>query len=143
VAGGDPGSPGVVAREAGRVSGCGSGRSSGHIGLGAEEARCSHAVGRNRGAGLGSPVQESVRCSKMGCAGMRCGTDLSLRRVWTMRLAVGVVRLLLSAIWLALRGVTLVVAIALLSWLAVAAAVVISTRHFRWSKRYLRSRKEG
>jgi hypothetical protein len=60
-----------------------------------------------------------------------------------MRLAVRVVRLLLSAIWLALRGVTLVVAVALLSWLAVAAAVVISTRHFRWSKRYLRSGKEG
>lgn len=71
---------------------------------------------------------------------MRCSyTDLSLRLIWAMRLAILVVRL--APVALALRGVVLVVALTLLSMLraiitivllavaSAAAAVVIVTRH--------------
>jgi hypothetical protein len=91
-AGGDLGSPGVVA-QVGREIGRGWDRAPDRTGVGA--GRCSLAAGMNHGAGVGMrPGQESVEARFHDAPKRETCTNLSLGRVWTMRRAILVVRLL-------------------------------------------------
>jgi hypothetical protein len=88
------------------------------------------------------PGQESVEARFQDAPQEGTCTNLSLGRVWTMRRAILVVGLL--PITLALRGVALVIALALLSMLravvaivllaVAAAAIVVVTRHIEVKK---------
>jgi hypothetical protein len=134
------GSPGVVA-QVGRETGRGWDRAPDRTGV--EAGRCSLAAGMNHGAGVGMrPGQESVEARFQDAPQEGTCTNLSLGRVWTMRRAILVVGLL--PITLALRGVALVIALALLSMLravvaivllaVAAAAIVVVTRHIEVKK---------
>ena len=123
-----------VVGQADRENGYGSDRSFGHTGP--EEGHRSLAADTNHAVVGMRPSRESIVARSWYAPKLYRCTHLSLRRVWAMRLTMRIIRLL--PITLPLLRIVLVVSIALLSWLraiiavvllAMAAAVVIVTRH--------------